>query len=141
MSSLKDRKSSRTEKLGPQAVVIGRLVGIGANGSPVVAFPGNPAGTLRFRHESMLGRPRCVLLFLRPLTDCLLSLYRAINDYFEQLQSLSRRSRGVDVNGNVEQRQTCARKLRDSVWGSLDTIGNRSRGRGAEHVVRADATA
>src|SRR5262245_11480792 len=45
MSSLKDRKSSRTEELGPQAVVIGRLVGIGANGSPLVEFLDNPAGT------------------------------------------------------------------------------------------------
>ena len=44
MSSLKDRKSFRTKEQGPQAVVIGRLVGIDANGSPLVDFPDNPAG-------------------------------------------------------------------------------------------------
>src|SRR5215472_4159174 len=54
MSSLKARKSSKTELAGelvppalatrPAEVVIGRIVGIGADGAPIVDFPENPAG-------------------------------------------------------------------------------------------------
>jgi hypothetical protein len=50
MSSLKDRRSARTEALGgpplirPADVVIGRLVGVGADGAPLVDYPDNPAG-------------------------------------------------------------------------------------------------
>jgi hypothetical protein len=48
MSSLKDKKSSRTEAdpvaaAGPAEVVIGRIVGIGEDGAPLVDFAGNPA--------------------------------------------------------------------------------------------------
>lgn len=50
MSSLKDRKSARTEALAaapmtrPANVVIGRLVGIADDGAPLVDYPDNPAG-------------------------------------------------------------------------------------------------
>jgi hypothetical protein len=50
MSSLKDRRSARTEALGgpplirPADVVIGRLVGVGADGAPLVDYHDNPAG-------------------------------------------------------------------------------------------------
>src|SRR5215470_2256366 len=55
MSSLKDKKSSITDRvdaahlvaasaLRPTEVVIGRIVGIGTNGAPLVDFPENPAG-------------------------------------------------------------------------------------------------
>lgn len=50
MSSLKDKKSSKTEaadrptEAQPAEVVIGRVVGIGADGAPLVDFPDNPAG-------------------------------------------------------------------------------------------------
>jgi hypothetical protein len=52
MSSLKDKKSSRTEATfdlpaaaaRPAEIVIGRVVGLGAQGEPIVDFPGNPAG-------------------------------------------------------------------------------------------------
>jgi hypothetical protein len=54
MSSLKARKSSKTEEADafvpppletrPAEVVIGRIVGIGADGAPIVDFPENPAG-------------------------------------------------------------------------------------------------
>jgi hypothetical protein len=55
MSSLKARKSSKTEptnallppalSTNPAEVVIGQIVGIGADGTPIVDFPENPAGT------------------------------------------------------------------------------------------------
>jgi hypothetical protein len=51
MSSLRDKKSSRTETTGPwpaahpAEVVIGRVVGIAKDGAPLVDFPANPAGT------------------------------------------------------------------------------------------------
>jgi hypothetical protein len=54
MSSLKARKSSKTEAVNalappalamrPAEVVIGRISGIGADGAPIVDFPENPAG-------------------------------------------------------------------------------------------------
>ena len=50
MSSLKDKKSSRTEAsvaapaTRPVDVVIGTLVGVGDDGAPLVDFSGNPAG-------------------------------------------------------------------------------------------------
>jgi hypothetical protein len=50
MSSLRDRRSARTEALAaapatrPADVVIGRLVGVGEDGVPLVDYPGNPAG-------------------------------------------------------------------------------------------------
>src|SRR5438132_1531924 len=54
MSSLKARKSSKTEPAialvppapatRPAEVVIGRIVGIGPDGAPLVDFPENPAG-------------------------------------------------------------------------------------------------
>ena len=49
MSSLKDKKSSRTDKVAaaataPAEVVIGRIVSVGDDGAPVVDFAGNPAG-------------------------------------------------------------------------------------------------
>ena len=54
MSSLKDKRSSKTEPVSalvlpelttrPAEVVIGRIVGIGADGAPIVDFPQNPAG-------------------------------------------------------------------------------------------------
>jgi hypothetical protein len=54
MSSLKARKSSKTESARefvprtfatrPTEVVIGRIVGIGADGAPIVDYPENPAG-------------------------------------------------------------------------------------------------
>jgi Domain of unknown function (DUF6484) len=46
MSSLKDKKSFRTEVpvAAPADVVIGRLVGVGDDGAPLVDFAGNPAG-------------------------------------------------------------------------------------------------
>jgi hypothetical protein len=50
MSSLKDKKSSKTEAVGgvpapqPADVVIGRFVGIAEDGAPLVDFPDNPAG-------------------------------------------------------------------------------------------------
>ena len=54
MSSLKDKKSSKTEAVDalvppalamrPAEVVIGRIVGIGSDGAPIVDFPENPAG-------------------------------------------------------------------------------------------------
>jgi hypothetical protein len=54
MSSLKDKKSSRTELLNvtdvqaaamrPPEVVIGRIAGIGPDGMPIVDFLENPAG-------------------------------------------------------------------------------------------------
>ena len=49
MSSLRDKRSSRTEApdqapaTRPADIVIGQLVGIAANGVPVVDFPDNPA--------------------------------------------------------------------------------------------------
>jgi hypothetical protein len=49
MSSLKDKKSFRIEPAGPAPaaqpaeVVIGRVVGIGADGAPLVDFPDNPS--------------------------------------------------------------------------------------------------
>jgi hypothetical protein len=69
MSSLKDKKSSKTEPVNalvpaalamrPAEVVIGRIVGIAADGAPLVDFPENPAGepvlamaTARYDHES-----------------------------------------------------------------------------------------
>ena len=53
MSSLKDKKSSRTEAgfelpaaaAQPAEIVIGHIAGLGAEGEPIVDFPGNPAGT------------------------------------------------------------------------------------------------
>jgi hypothetical protein len=49
MSSLKDKRSSRTEAdpvavAGPTEVVIGRIVSVGEDGAPLVDFAGNPAG-------------------------------------------------------------------------------------------------
>lgn len=54
MSSLKDKKSSKTKAVsalaaplpatGPAEVMIGLIAGIGADGVPLVDFPGNPAG-------------------------------------------------------------------------------------------------
>ena len=50
MSSLKDKRSSRTEApvaalaTRPAEVVIGTLVGVGDDGAPLVDFAGNPAG-------------------------------------------------------------------------------------------------
>jgi Domain of unknown function (DUF6484) len=49
MSSLKDKKSSRTDgdaiaAAAPGEVVIGRIVSVGDDGAPVVDFAGNPAG-------------------------------------------------------------------------------------------------
>ena len=49
MSSLKDKRSSRTEAdpvaaVGPAEVVIGRIVGVGDDGAPLVEFAGNPTG-------------------------------------------------------------------------------------------------
>src|SRR5690242_6651215 len=49
MSSLKDKRSSRTEAdpvaaTAPAEVVIGRIVSIGEDGAPLVEFAGNPAG-------------------------------------------------------------------------------------------------
>jgi hypothetical protein len=50
MSSLKDRRSSRTESpvaalaVGPAEVVIGTIVVVGSDGVPLVDYPGNPAG-------------------------------------------------------------------------------------------------
>ena len=49
MSSLKDKKSSKTDRdavaaTAPAEVVIGRIVGVGDDGAPVVDFAGNPAG-------------------------------------------------------------------------------------------------
>jgi hypothetical protein len=49
MSSLKDRRSRRTEAAratspqGPPRVVVGRLAGVTADGTPLVEFLGNPA--------------------------------------------------------------------------------------------------
>jgi len=47
MSSLRDKRSSRTEAhpSAPAEVVVGTLVAVGEDGAPVVDFPGNPAGT------------------------------------------------------------------------------------------------
>ena len=51
MSSLKDKKSSRTSAVeppvpaGPAEVVIGRVVGIAKNGAPLVDYPANPTGS------------------------------------------------------------------------------------------------
>jgi len=50
MSSLRDKKSSRTEiadarvMAKPAEVVIGRVLSVTKNGAPVVKFPGCPAG-------------------------------------------------------------------------------------------------
>ena len=50
MSSLRDKRSSRTEAARPAPaarpaeVVIGRFVGVAEDGAPLVDFPGNPAG-------------------------------------------------------------------------------------------------
>jgi hypothetical protein len=54
MSSLKDKKSSKTEAVSalvlsapairPAEVVIGRIVDSGSDGEPIVDFPENPAG-------------------------------------------------------------------------------------------------
>jgi Domain of unknown function (DUF6484) len=49
MSSLKDKKSSRTDgdavaTAAPADVVIGRIVSVGDDGAPVVDFAGNPSG-------------------------------------------------------------------------------------------------
>jgi hypothetical protein len=54
MSSLKDKRSSKTElvslirpqasEMRPPEVVIGRIAGIGTDGEPIVDFPANPAG-------------------------------------------------------------------------------------------------
>ena len=48
MSSLKDKRSSRTEApiahAAPAEVVVGTLVAVGEDGAPLVDFPGNPAG-------------------------------------------------------------------------------------------------
>jgi hypothetical protein len=48
MSSLKDKRSSRTEAdavaaAAPAEVVIGRIVSVGDDGAPLVEFAGNPA--------------------------------------------------------------------------------------------------
>jgi hypothetical protein len=47
MSSLRDKKSSRTDgdavaHAAPAEVVIGRIVGVGDDGAPLVDFPDNP---------------------------------------------------------------------------------------------------
>jgi Domain of unknown function (DUF6484) len=46
MSSLRDKKSSRTEMAaaGPAEVVIGQIAGVGDDGAPMVDFSGNPVG-------------------------------------------------------------------------------------------------
>jgi len=47
MSSLKDKKSSKTKVAAsarPAEVVIGRIAGWAEDGAPLVDFPGNPAG-------------------------------------------------------------------------------------------------
>ena len=48
MSSLRDKRSSRTEatesRREPAEVVVGTLVAVGEDGAPLVDFPGNPAG-------------------------------------------------------------------------------------------------
>ena len=77
MSSLRDKKSCRTEASDglaaviaqPPDVVVGRLAGIGEGGAPLVDFAGNPAGvpmlalaTARFDHVQ-IGRP-VALMFL-----------------------------------------------------------------------------
>jgi hypothetical protein len=66
MSSLKAKRSSRTEAADPTPatrpaeVVIGRVVGIAEHGAPLVDFPANPAGapvpalaTARYDHASL----------------------------------------------------------------------------------------
>jgi hypothetical protein len=50
MSSLRDKRSSRTEAADPAPaakpaeVVIGRIVGVAEDGAPLVDYPANPAG-------------------------------------------------------------------------------------------------
>src|SRR5262249_3106936 len=60
--------------------------------------------------------------------------YHAIHDDLEQLQGLPRRLRPGDVDWETETGGCRGVKRRARVRGSLHTVGNCSRGRGAEHV-------
>lgn len=74
MSSLKDKRSSRTDVAcsagGPPAeIVIGRLVGLDGDGAPVVDFPGSPAeeplrALATARYESSAVGSSVALMFL-----------------------------------------------------------------------------
>ena len=79
MSSLKARKSSKTEaadafvppalETRPAEVVIGWIVGIGADGAPIVDFPENPAGAplpaiATARYDSVAPGSSVALIFL-----------------------------------------------------------------------------
>ncbi len=69
MSSLKDKKSSRTDSAAaplaaqPAEVVIGRIVSVTEDGAPVVEFPANPAGApvpalaTAYYHPMRAGQP------------------------------------------------------------------------------------
>src|SRR5262245_41971301 len=65
--------------------------------------------------------------------------YHAIHDDLEQLQSLPPLRR-VDVDRDNETLRSNGVELRARVRGTLDTVGNSSRRRGAEHVEGTDVT-
>src|SRR5262245_32286113 len=66
--------------------------------------------------------------------------YHAIHDDLEQLQSLPRRSRRIDVDRHIEAQRRNGVELRARVRGALHTVGNSSRRRGAEHVEGTNVT-
>src|SRR5262252_7863899 len=66
--------------------------------------------------------------------------YHAIHDDLEQLQSLPRRLRRVDVDRDNEALRSNGVELRPRVRGTLDTVENSSRRRGAEHVEVTNIT-
>ena len=101
MSSLKDKKSSRTEAhpSAPAEVVVGTLVAVGEDGAPVVDFPGNPAGapvpamaTARYGGASLGGA--VALMFIdgdrsRPLAIGTIAHAEAVRPTMEERLTLS----------------------------------------------------
>src|SRR5262245_46017921 len=66
--------------------------------------------------------------------------YHAIHDDLEQLQSLPRRSRRIDVDRHIEAQRRNGVELRARVRGTLHTVGDISRRRGAEHIEGTNIT-
>jgi len=66
--------------------------------------------------------------------------YHAIHDDLEQLQSLPRLIRRIDVDRHNETEGGNGVKLRARVRVTLHTVGNISRRRGAEHVEGTNVT-
>src|SRR5215831_12686323 len=66
--------------------------------------------------------------------------YHAIHDDLKKLQRLPRRARRVDVDRDNEPEWGYGVELRARVRGTLHTVGNSSRRRGAEHVEGTNVT-